>query len=282
MLSKIVAWLLSGVNAILLWAGYPTFPAGQKLDLDKFRLVWQDEFDGDALDRTKWGGHGFADGEVHKRRDGYWCMEMARVEDGMLHIPSIYSEEGVAGGPAGYYSLGIDTRGRFTQKYGYFEARCKLPTGQGLWSAFWMYNDVVGSADSSPQKGTEVDIYESAYWRESGCKQNAVSSNLHYYEGGYAGTLHSKNVGRFYVKKPYETFHTYGVEWNEKEYIFYIDGVESGRSSFGGVCQSELWLLLSVEHQINGWAGDISKNKPEEMTDFVIDYVRVYQYKSLL
>jgi len=280
MFNRIVAWLLSGVNAILLWAGYPAFPAGQKLDLDKFTLTWQDEFDSEALDLDKWHGHGFTDGTVHKRRDGYWCMDMAQVKDGLLHIPSVYLEDGLAGGPAGYYSLGIDTRQTFRQKYGYFEARCILPQGQGLWSAFWMYNDVVGSEDSSPQKGTEVDIYESAYWRESGMKKNAVSTNLHYYEGGYAGTLRSQNVGRYYVSKPYETFHTYGVEWNEKEYIFYIDGVESGRSSFGGVCQSELWLLLSVEHQLGGWAGDISANKPEDMTDFVIDYVRVYQYKE--
>jgi len=281
MFNRIIAWLLGAANTILLWAGYPAFPAGQKLDLGKFTLTWQDEFDGGSLDSAKWGGHGFSGG-AHKRRDGYWCLEMAQVRDGALHIPSVYLEDGAAGGPAGYYSLGIDTHGLFSQRYGYFEARCKLPRGQGLWSAFWMYNDMVGSAESSPQAGTEVDIYESAYHKDRWPKKNSVSSNLHYYDGGYAGKLHSQNVGRWFVKKPYDTFRTYGVEWNENEYIFYIDGVETGRSSFGGVCQNELWLLLSVEHQFGGWAGDIRGNKPEGMTDFVIDYVRVYQYKELI
>lgn len=281
MFCRIVAWILSGVSALLLWIGIPMPPAGQTLDLDKFTLTWSDEFDGDSLDRTKWSGHRF-DAGAHKRRDGYWALEALELRDGMLHIPSFYSEEGLAGGPAGYYACGLATQGLFEQKFGYFEARVKLPQGQGLWSAFWMYNDAVGSEDSSPQKGTEVDIYESAYWHESWPRKNAVSSNLHYYEGGYAGTLHSQSVSLVYVKKPYDTFHTYGVEWNEAEYIFYVDGVETRRSSFGDVCQSELWLLLTVEHQRGGWAGDISKNKPEDMTDFVVDYVRAYQYKDLM
>jgi len=278
MCARILAWFLTGLNAILLLLQLPQLPTNQKLDLDKFTLTWSDEFEGSALDRAKWGPHGFTGG-AHKRRDGYWAMEMAQVKDGMLRIPSAYYESGLAGGPAGYYTAGIDTRGLFEQKFGYFEARCRLPKGQGLWSAFWMYNDHVGSADSSPQRGTEVDIYESAYFKDRWPTKNTVSSNLHYYDGGYAGTLHSQKVGRWFIKKPYDTFHTYGLEWNENEYILYIDGKVTGRSSFGGVCQNELWLLLSVEHQFGGWAGDIRLNKPEDMTDFVVDYVRVYQYK---
>jgi len=283
---KILIWLLSGINAFLLWAQLPQLPGGQRLDLGKFTLTWQDEFDGDGLDLEKWRGHfwGVPDDEgqnkAHKRRDGYWAMDMARVENGKLRIPSVYSEEGMAGGPAGYYSLGIDTRGLFSQKFGYFEARCKLPKGQGLWSAFWMMPEAFGSEPDDGRTGAEVDVYESAYWGNSWPKRNSVSSAIHY--GGYGDNLRSTGVGRWFVSRPYDSFHTYGVEWNEDEYIFYIDGRETGRSSFGGVCQNELYLLLSVEHQFGGWAGDIRENKPRDMTDFVIDYVRVYQYKALL
>ena len=277
MFNRVLAWVLGGVNAILLWAGYPTFPAGQKLDLGKFELTWSDEFDGDSLDRSKWGGHGFAEG-AHNRRDGWWALEALDVRGGMLHIPSFYSEEGLAGGPAGYYSCGIETRGLFVQKYGYFEARCKLPQGQGLWSAFWLMPNAFGTEPEDGRTGAEIDVYESAYHKDGWPKMNSVSSAVHY--GGYGEGLRSEGVGRWFVKKPYDSFHTYGLEWNREEYIFYIDGVETGRSSFGGVCQNELWLLLSVEHQLGGWAGDISVNKPEDMTDFVIDYVRAYQYKE--
>jgi len=280
MFSRIVAWFLSGINAFLLWAQLPLLPTNQKLDLDKFTLTWQDEFDGESLDNTKWGPHGFTAG-AHKRRDGWWALDIAQIRCGALHIPSAYVEDGLAGGPAGYYSLGIDTRGLFAQKYGYFEARCKLPRGQGLWSAFWMMPAAFGTDPDDGRTGAEVDIYESAYHRDRWPKKNSVSSAIHY--GGYGDNLHSQGVGRWFVSRPYDTFHTYGVEWNETEYIFYIDGKETARSSFGGVCQNELYLLLSVEHEFGTvWTGDIRLNKPEDMTDFVIDYVRVYQYKELL
>ena len=279
MLNCVLACFLGAANVLLSWLSLPVLPAGQMLDLSKFELTWSDEFDGDSLDLKKWNGHGFSQG-AHKRRDGYWSLELADVRDGRLHIPSVWLEEGIDGGPPGYYSLGIDTRNAFRQKYGYFEVRAKLPRGEGLWSAFWLYNDMVGSVESSPQKGTEVDIFESPYYREGWPKRNAVASALHYYEGGYQGTLHSQGLGPFWLRKPYDTFNTYGLEWNKDEYIFYINGRETGRSSFGGVCQAELYVILSVEHQLGGWAGDIGNNA--EMTDFVIDYVRVYQYKEVV
>jgi len=277
MFERILAWLLSGAQALLMLAGLPVTPRGPALDLDKFVLTWSDEFEGDGLDTDKWGGHYF-DGGAAPRRDGWWCLEMAQVRDGKLHIPSAYMEEGMAGGPAGYYSAGIDTSRSFAQRFGYFEVRCMMPKGQGLWSAFWMFNHQVGNVDGSGRDGTEIDIYESAYYvKKCPLLKNAVTTNLHY--DGYGDAHRGTNVGKYRVTEPYDTFHTYGMEWNEDEYIFYIDGVESGRSSFGGVSQNEQWLILSVEHELGGWAGDISLNKPGEMTDFVVDYVRVYQYK---
>jgi beta-glucanase (GH16 family) len=235
--------------------------------------VWADEFDEGYLDPAKWR---LAYGP--QVRGGWWSLDVPRVHGGMLHIPTIYSEQGMLGGPPGYYTAGIDTSLSFRQKYGYFEARCRLPKGVGQWSAFWMFNEQIYDVDGSGHSGTEIDIYESPYYRHRlPLLKNVVTSNLHY--DGYGKAHRMRNVGRFRVKDPYDSFHTYGLEWNEEEYIFYIDGVESGRSSFGGVSQNEQWLILSVEHELGGWAGDISKNKPEEMTDFVVDYVRVYQYK---
>jgi hypothetical protein len=119
------------VNLLLRRRGYPLLPAGQALDLDKFTLTWSDEFDGDSLDRTKWNARNGVDHAV-ARQGGWWTPEVVRVEGGMLHIPSLYSETGIAGGPPGYYAAGLATGSTFCQQYGYFEARCKLPKGQGL------------------------------------------------------------------------------------------------------------------------------------------------------
>ena len=247
--------------------------------LDRFYLTWSDEFDGDALDRTKWNGHYFNfNGPAYQRRAGYWHVNMARVGGGVLRIPSVYYENGFGGGPAGYYSLGMDSRNSFEQRFGYFEVRCILPKGEGLWSAFWLMCQGVANVDGSGRDGTEIDVYESPYWYTA--NKNRVSAALHY--DGYGDAHRSQGVGIFPVEAPYDSFHTYALEWNEHEYIFYIDRVEVKRSTFGGVSQVPQWVILSVEHEFGGsWAGDIRNNTTNgvEMTDFVVDYVRVYQYK---
>ncbi|MBQ7597601.1 MAG: family 16 glycosylhydrolase [Clostridia bacterium] len=91
----------------------------------------------------------------------------------------------------------------------------------------------------------------------------------------------------FFSKNRKHPFNTYGVSWNETEYVFYINGVETGRSSFGGTSRVPEYLLLTAEvGGANGvaaasWAGDALQSDAEP-TDFVIDYVRAYQYRSLL
>jgi len=272
----------------------PKTPKGRKLDLNKFQLTWSDEFEGGSLDLNKWanwsdlhGGLDNANTRAQPRHDGWSCLEMARVENGRLQISSVNSEEGMAGGPPGSYAAAINTRFSFRQKYGYFEACCKCPKGLGLWSAFWLHNEnVTNQVDGTGRPGTEIDVYESVFYRSRDpLRKNSIISSLHY--GSY-GLFHMmKNVGRYRVEDPYDSFHSYGLEWNEKGYIFYIDGVETGRSRAGGVSRNEQFLILSVEHHAGGikslgWAGDIRKNRPEDMADFEVEHVRAYQYKELL
>lgn len=278
-----------GIPFFIVALRRPRTPKGPELDLSKFRLTWSDEFEGDKLDLTKWSNFnerwwdntpGSTNERAQKRHDGWSSLDMARVEDGKLHISTVNSGEGMAGGPPGAYAAAINTRFTFRQKYGYFEARCKLPKGQGLWSAFWLHNENVSmEVDGTGRPGTEIDVMESPFWRSGNPRRrNSVPSSLHY--GSYNMYHMMKNVCRSYVENPYDIFHTYGVEWNES---VYIDGVETGRSRAGGVSQNEQFMILSVEHHAGGikslfWAGDVRKNKPEEMADFEVDYVRAYQY----
>ena len=284
----------------------PKTPKGQTLDLSKFQLTWSDEFD--SFDTETWS--------LHQNHHPYWSMDLARAEGGKLHISTKYAGDGMrldipeeqAGEvfakempkgyraypeesyvqcPPGWYSLGIGTWNSFRQKFGCFETRCKLPKGFGIWSAFWMYNEDVFNEDGSGRDGTEIDVFEAPYYRKRlPLLRNAITANLHY--DGYGKAHRMKNIGKFRVKDPYGSFHTYGLEWNEHEYVFYIDGVETARSSFGGVCQNELFLMLSVEKKTKGfdrwfWAGNINRNQSNEaMTDFAVDYVRAYQYKERL
>ncbi len=141
----------------------PGIPYGKDIDMSKFELTWADEFDGNSLDRTKWGGHYFWGEESAVRKGGYWDLSLAGVKDGSLHIATKYYPEGLnSNGKPGWYTCGIDTRGRFEQKFGYFEVRCILPKGVGLWSAFWVHCDGVSSVDNEGRDGTEIDVFESA------------------------------------------------------------------------------------------------------------------------
>ena len=87
----------------------------------------------------------------------------------------------------------------------------------------------------------------------------------------------------FLIKNnPYEEFNTYALEWNESEYIFYINGKETFRTSYGGVSQNEEYLILSVEMKGENGIPSQRENAPAEDTQFIVDYVKVYQYKKLL
>lgn len=266
--------------------GLPTYPHGKEIDMDKFELVWADEFD--SFDADKWAPHGgwAADSTgTFARKGGYWNTDMCTAQDGNLHIATKYYPDGYKGnGKAGWYSSGLDTHTSFSHGYGYYECRCILPKGTGLWSAFWIYSGDVGNIGNGGKDGAEIDVFESAYYSDKKFP-NSVSSAIHY--DGYAEYHKSKKVcwSRITGNNPYEEYNTYGVEWNEDGYTFYINGVKAGKSDFGGASQMEEYLLLSVEVGGNNgvatasWAGPSIDTNTEAPTDFIVDYVRVYEYK---
>lgn len=274
-------------------------PQGETLDMDKFELVWSDEFNGDSLDMTKWGYSWW----ITERKGGYWHEDMVSVKDGHLIIKAQYLETPPENKYAalfpdmefdeykpGWYTGKITTRDKYEQCYGYFEVRCILPAATGMWSAFWMMNEGVYNVDGSGKDGTEVDVFESFYYKDNWWGNDAISTGIHY--DGYGEGHNGDTIGKIYIENdPYTEYNTYGVEWNENEYIFYINGVETGRLSTGGVSQNPEYLLLSCEFAgENGvqssdrhGTGEISKTPDENWpAEFKVDYVRCYQYKELL
>lgn len=270
-------------------------PGDKTVDMTKFTdtPTWAEEFDAPIDYTTKWRNHewrGAGNNEnSFPRTGGYWNRDMAEVKNGNLHIYTRYFAEGYKGGGPGYYSFGMDTSGLFEQTYGYFEIRCKLPKGSGQWAAFWLNSDAMAQDQTSGIPGAEIDIFESPYYQNGLLERNTVSGAVHY--GGYGSMLQSEGVYTSRVLGDiYNDFHTYSLEWNAEEYIFYIDRREVARSSFGGVSQNPQYPILSVEVGGTGgvpdpgsWAGDIEEGKyPKEVpSEFVVDYVRVYQYKDL-
>lgn len=279
MFKAIFSFLMSLIISFCVALDIPCYPMGQKVDMDKFVLTFSDDFDAE-LDRSVWSGHYQYGNTTEARKGSYWNQNLASTKDGNLVIPIVYLEDGMGGKGAGWYTAGIDTDSDapngFSQKYGYFECRCILPKGADIWSAFWLMNDGVYNPDGNGMDGTEIDIFESDCYGDF--MENAITSNLHF--DGYGDAHQKHGATKFLLKNnPYEEFNTYGLEWNEDEYIFYINGVETFRTDYGGVSQNEEYLILSVEMKGENGIPSERENLPAEGAEFIVDYVRVYQYK---
>ncbi len=226
----------------------PAPPAGKV-----WRLVWHDEFEGTRLDDTKW-----ASPPPGPRRDGWWLPEAVRL-DGQGHLTIQTYWDGTR-----YVDGCVRTRDKFEPTFGWFEARIRFQKQPGHWSAFWLYNDSVGSTANAGRDGTEIDIIEKP-WLD-----DRAQHALHW--DGY-GAEHKSEGKVIEIPGIMEGFHTFSLWWTPEEYRFYVDGRETWRTSAGGVCQVPLYIKLSDE--IGDWAGTIRREQlPDE---FLVDYVRVYQ-----
>ena len=153
-----------------------------------------------------------------------------------------------------------------------------------------MMNDKVTNVDGSGKDGTEVDVFESFYYKDRWWGNDCITTGIIY--DGYGPEIQNASIGKYFIKgNPYEEYNTYGVEWNKDEYIFYINGCETGRLSAGGVSQNPEYLLVScefagengIQHSDRHGTGEISKTPEENWpAEFIVDYVKCYQYKDLV
>lgn len=229
------------------WPELPPAPEGKT-----WVLVWHDEFDGTEIDDSKWQILG-----DWERRDGWWMQENSTLDgEGHLVIRTDWNGSVFTDG-------GVRTRDRFYHSFGYYEARCEFHEQPGHWPAFWIYDDSVGTVGDEGRDGTEIDIMEKAWLEER------INHALHW--DGY-DELHQSESTQIDFPGLNEGWHTFGLHWSETEYIFYIDGEETWRTSAGGVSQVPEYIKLTDE--IGDWAGDIND---AELPDFFrVDYVRVY------
>ena len=121
----------------------------------------------------------------------------------------------------------------------------------------------------------EIDIFEAmSAGANTELKRNAVCTTIHC--NGWDDdpeNLDSRILGEFRANDIYRTYNTYGVEWTEDEYIFYINGVETTRSSFaGGVSTVPEELIVSVE-----CPSEIPYEPGQHTAQMIVDYVRIYQ-----
>jgi beta-glucanase (GH16 family) len=246
-------------------------------------LVWSDEFNGkngSLPDATKWtydiGGSGWGNHELEfytNRR------ENARIEHGKLVITARQEAyTGPDGAKFNFTSARLKTQGLFSQAYGRFEARIKLPAGQGMWPAFWMLGENIGSV-GWPKCG-EIDIMENI-GKEPGTNHGSLHGPSATNPTADLTATTTLPAGR----KLSKGFHVYAVEWEPDTVRFYLDSKlyatsPSTQWPAGGtwVFNDRFFLILNVA--VGGdWPGspDATTMFPQTM---LVDYVRVYKPKT--
>jgi beta-glucanase (GH16 family) len=176
---------------------------------------------------------------------------------GVLRITAKPADPALAAKLAGlrYVSGMISSQPSFSQLYGYFEARAKLPAGKGLWPALWML-----PADMSWPP--EIDIMESI-----GDPLTAYMSVHSTTEAAHSQKTMLADSG----------FHTFAVSWDPRQIIWYVDGVEVARRPTPADMHKPMYLLANLAVGGN-WPGS-----PDSATafpaSFQIAYVRAYQFR---
>jgi len=245
----------------------------------EYVLTWSDEFDGQAIDASKWEQPENNRRNNEEGSDGWWLKEDAYLDgNGNLVIRARkIDNRNDDSDPYDYATGAIRSKGRFQQKFGKFEIRCQLPAQAGWWVAFWLHTNSVGNVNNSGEDGTEIDIFEGFGWTDK------LNFALHW--DGY-GADHKSIGTQDTIAGIRDGFHTYTLEWSEEEYVFLVDNTEVWRTTAGGVSKVPEYVKITGEISTESWAiNEYWSNDPElaEYPDyFVVDYVRVYQDKSLL
>jgi beta-glucanase (GH16 family) len=244
-----------------------------------WRLVWSDEFsgaDGSSPDSSKWtydlGGKGWGNQELESYTNR---KENARIEKGNLVITALKeSYTGADGLTRDYTSARLKTLGLFAQTYGRFEARIKIPAGQGMWPAFWMLGEDISSA-GWPKCG-EIDIMENV-GKEPGTVHGSLHGPSTERPTSDLTSIFSLPVGQNFA----DDFHLYAVEWDPEIVRFYVDSnlyasFQSSQWPAGGkwVFDHPFFIILNLAVGGN-WPGspDASTKFPQSM---LVDHVRVY------
>ena len=270
--------VVSSLSLALLVLGtiFTSCSSDEKQTVANFKqLVMQDEFDTDGVpNKAIWG---YDIGNGNSNTGGGWGnnelqyytnrTENVKVENGYLLITA--QKEAYKG--SSYTSARLLTKGLFEQTYGRFEARIKLPYGQGIWPAFWLLG---ANSDEVtwPQCG-EIDIME-----YRGQEPTKVLGTVH--GPGYSGgTAITKSYSL--LNDRFDTgFHIFGIEWGPDYINYYVDNV-----LYNQITPSNVKGEWVFDHPfyiiINLAVGGNFVGAPNSETVFpqtmLVDYVRVYK-----
>lgn len=281
MVAALAAGLCSAALTVPVWTQEKAGEEEQRLSYEGYSLAWQEEFEGETLNRDDWNVELHDPGWVNEEWQSYVdSEENIYLKDGKLVLKPVKSVD--ENGEASYTSGRINTQNKHNFKYGIFEARVKVPKGKGYLPAFWLMAADENLYGQWPRCG-EIDIMEI-----HGSDTTTTYGTAHY------GNPHKQSQGSFLLDKGTyaEDYHTFAVEWLPGKLNWYVDGMlfhtESdwysrtegqGEITYPAPFDQDFYIILNLA--VGGsWIG-----YPDETTDFEneafeIDYVKVYQKDS--
>lgn len=256
----------------------PEVPAG-------YTLKWADEFNGNELNRDDWNVELHNPGWVNNELQAYVdSEENITVKDGKLIITPIKTV--ADDGSVSYTSGRVNTQNKNNFKYGYFEARVKVPEGQGYLPAFWLMAADENLYGQWPRCG-EIDCME-----VMGQDTSKVYGTIHY--GHNASNGHKESQGTHISSNGAysDGFHTFSCEWEPGRITWYVDGIKyheendwytaqpdgNGVLTYPAPFDQPFYIILNLA--VGGsWVGNPNDSTSFD-TAYEIDYVRVYQKAS--
>jgi beta-glucanase (GH16 family) len=245
-----------------------------------WRLAWNDEFDGpdgSAPDASKWniekGGNGWGTGEIECYTND---PRNVRVENGNLAITAIRETVTCSDGSINNYtSARLNTRRKLEQLYGRFESRIRIPSGQGVFPAFWMLGDSANNCGAKPWPSCgEIDIIENI-----GREPSIIHSGIHGpgYSSGPGGSFTLPEGEAFSA-----AFHVFALEWESSEAVsFYVDDTLFKTIRSADLPSGTSWIFNHpADLLVNFAVGGNWPHPPDSTAVFpqtmLVDYVRVF------
>jgi beta-glucanase (GH16 family) len=245
------------------------------------RLVWSDEFNGapnSPVDSRRWRhetGGAWGEGELQS----YTSRKANSHQDGRGRLMIVARAERFRGMDSitrDYTSARISTQGRYSFRYGLFEARLQMPVGRGVWPAFWALGTDIDQV-GWPECG-EIDVME-----HLGQEPTTASGTIHGpQDDGGADADYKPGRSVVHTTPLAQEFHTYGAQWLPGSIQFYFDGRPYWSITAADLPAGSRWVFdhpffLILNIAVGGaWAGspDASTTFPQAL---LVDYVRVYQ-----
>ncbi len=248
-----------------------------------WQLTWNEDFSGSSLDNSKWSyqegdGSDYGVSGWGNDEQQYYTRNNITFENGKLVIKA--DDDGMGGKP--YTSGRIWTSGKFSQAYGKFEAKIKMPEGAGLWPAFWML-----PADTEYgvwAASGELDIMEAR-----GREINKVDGTIHHGKN-WPGNLHTGSSYIFENGEDITGYHVYSVEWEPGEIRWLVDGKvyhtennwyaentdNATKYAYPAPFDKPFYIILNLA--IGGaYDGGILPDNSIFPTYMEVDYVRAYE-----